>query len=73
MISSTEQSPIIVQLNNQIKNSKDAIILGMNRYVEGLKVSLNRYEQNQIENKGIVSQFPSKENELRSYAEVLIL
>ena len=68
LVSSTEQSPIIVQLNNQIKNSKDAIILGMNRYVEGLKVSLNRYEQNQIENKGIVSQFPSKENELRSYA-----
>lgn len=68
LVSAPEQSPLIKQLNIQLENGKGAIINSVNRYIEGLQVSLSRYQQFESETKGLVSSLPEKENKLRSYA-----
>ena len=67
LVSAAEQSPLIKQLNIQLENGKEAIINGVKRYIEGLQVSLSRYQQLESKTKGLVSSFPEKENKLRSY------
>lgn len=67
LVSATEQSPVIKQLNIQLENGKEAIINGVNRYIEGLQVSLRRYQQLESKTLGLVSSLPEKENKLRSY------
>tara|TARA_B110000003_G_scaffold14445_1_gene14174 strand:- start:3320 stop:5653 length:2334 start_codon:yes stop_codon:yes gene_type:complete len=68
LVSATEQSPVIKQLNIQLDNGKEAIINGVNRYIDGLQLSLRRYQQLESKTKGQVSLLPEKENQLRSYA-----
>ncbi len=68
LVSATEQSPVIKQLNIQLENGKEAIINGVNRYIDGLQLSLRRYQQLESKTKGQVSLLPEKENQLRSYA-----
>lgn len=67
LVSAQEQSPVIKQLNIQLDNGKEAIIKGVNRYIDGLQVSLTRYQQLENETKGLVSSLPEKENQLRSF------
>ena len=67
LVSAAEQSPLIKQLNIQLENGKEAIINGVKRYIEGLQVSLSRYQQLESKTKGLVSSLPEKENKLRSY------
>ncbi len=67
LVSAAEQSPVIKQLNIQLENGKEAIINGVKRYIEGLQVSLSRYQQLESKTKGLVSSLPEKENKLRSY------
>ena len=67
LVSAPEQSPVIKQLDIQLDNGKEAIIKGVNRYIDGLQVSLTRYQQLENETKGLVSSLPEKENQLRSF------
>ncbi|MBA31870.1 MAG: hypothetical protein CL748_05040 [Chloroflexi bacterium] len=68
LTSATEQSPLVLQLSKQLQNSKVAIIKGVNRYIEGLNVSLTRYQEMESKTREQVAKFPKKENTLRSYA-----
>ena len=68
LVSATEQSPVVLQLSRQLANAKAAIITGVNRYIEGLEVSLSRYQQMESKTRGLVAGLPTKENTLRAYA-----
>ena len=68
LISATEQSPLVKQFTDQLKKAKKAIIIGVERYVESLEVSISSYEQMENKTKGIIAELPSKESTLRSFA-----
>ncbi|MDB9913095.1 polysaccharide biosynthesis tyrosine autokinase [Flavobacteriaceae bacterium] len=68
LVSATEQSPVVLQLSSQLENAKAAIIKGVNRYVEGLEISLSRYQQMENKTRGLVAGLPNKENALKAYA-----
>ena len=68
LTSASEQSPLVLQLSKQLQNSKAAIIKGVNRYIEGLNVSLTRYQEMESKTRDQVAKLPKKENTLRSYA-----
>ena len=55
LVSAAEQSPLIKQLNIQLENGKEAIINGVKRYIEGLHVSLSRYQQLESKTKGCIN------------------
>jgi len=67
LVSATEQSPVVLQLSSQLQNAKAAIITGVDRYIEGLEVSISSYEQMESKTKGLVAELPSKESKLRSH------
>ena len=68
LISATTKSPMVRQLSSQLDNAKEAIITGVNRYIEGLQTSLSGFKNMEATTKGIVAGLPSKENALRAYA-----
>ena len=68
LMSATEQSPMVQQLSMQLKNSRAAIITGVNRYIESLELSLSRYQIMESNTRDQVAKLPTKENTLRSYA-----
>ena len=68
LISATTKSPMVLQLSSQLDNAKEAIITGVNRYIEGLQTSLAGFQNMEAKTKGIVAGLPSKENTLRAYA-----
>ena len=68
LISATTKSPMVLQLSSQLDNAKEAIITGVNRYIEGLQTSLSGFQSMEAKTKGIVAGLPSKENTLRAYA-----
>ena len=68
LISATTKSPMVMQLSSQLDNAKEAIIIGVNRYIEGLQTSLSSFQNMEAKTKGIVAGLPSKENALRAYA-----
>ena len=68
LVSATVKSPLVMQISSQLDNAKAAIVIGVNRYIEGLQTSLSGYQQMEFETKGIVAGLPSKENTLRAYA-----
>ena len=68
LISATTKSPMVLQLSSQLDNAKAAIVIGVNRYIEGLETSLSGFKSMEAKTKGIVASLPSKENTLRAYA-----
>ena len=66
LISATTKSPMVMQLSSQLDNAKEAIITGVNRYIEGLQTSLSSFQNMEAKTKGIVAGLPSKENTLRA-------
>ena len=68
LMSTTEQSPLVAQLSNQLERAKAAIITGVNRYIESLEVSLVSYQQLENRTRDLVASLPSKENTLRGFA-----
>jgi capsular exopolysaccharide synthesis family protein len=68
LISATTKSPMVIQLSSQLDNAKEAIVAGVNRYIEALQTSLSGFQNMEAKTKGIVAGLPSKENTLRAYA-----
>jgi len=68
LISATTKSPMVIQLSSQLDNAKEAIITGVNRYIEGLQTSLSGFKNMEVKTRGVVAGLPSKENTLRAYA-----
>ena len=68
LISATTKSPMVMQLSSQLDNAKAAIIIGVNRYIEGLQTSLSGFKNMEAKTRGVVAGLPSKENTLRAFA-----
>ena len=60
LISATNNSPLVLQINDQLKRLKKANLEGIIRYIENLEVSLSSYQKITDENLGIISEFPRK-------------
>ncbi len=68
LVSATEQSPLVIELSNQLNDTRAAIITGITRYIDGLNVSLSRYNELQQQTQSAVAGLPAKENTLRGFA-----
>ena len=68
LLSATEQSPLVIELSNQLNDTRAAIITGITRYIDGLNVSLSRYNELQQQTQSAVASLPAKENTLRGFA-----
>jgi len=68
LVSAPEQSPIIMQINRQLQQSKTAIIKGVKQHIESLKISVKSYQQLENQTRGLVASLPNKEKTLRRYA-----
>ena len=66
LISASTKSPMVMQLSSQLDNAKEAIIIGVNRYIEGLQTSLSSFKNMEATTRGVVAGLPSKENTLRA-------
>ena len=68
LISATNNSPLVLQINDQLKRLRKANLEGISRYIENLEVSLSSYQKISDENLGIISGFPQKGYKMRTLA-----
>jgi capsular exopolysaccharide synthesis family protein len=68
LVSTTNNSPLVLQINQQLDNLKKANLEGIRRYIKNLQVSLSSYQKINKETIGIVSGFPEKEYTMRTLA-----
>ena len=68
LVSANSKSPLVLQINQQLKRLKKANIEGIDRYIKNLKVSLSSYQEVNNESLGFVSGLPKKEYTLRTLA-----
>ena len=60
LISATNNSPLVLQITEQLNRLRKANLEGISRYIENLEVSLSSYQKITDENLGIISSFPEK-------------
>ncbi|MEK9614007.1 MAG: polysaccharide biosynthesis tyrosine autokinase [Flavobacteriaceae bacterium] len=60
--SSTEENPLVQQINNQLDDTRTAMISGMKKYINGLNISLLRYNEIQNQRRESVASLPEKES-----------
>jgi capsular exopolysaccharide synthesis family protein len=68
LVSASINSPVLVQITNQIKRLREANLEGISRYIENLKVSLSSYQKLNDETLNFVSKFPEKGYNMRTLA-----
>ena len=68
LVSATNNSPLVIQINQQLRKIKNANIEGISRYIENLKVSLSNYIKLNNETYSLVSNFPKKGYVMRTLA-----
>ena len=68
LVSTTEYSPVILKMNEQLNKLKKANIEGINSYIKNIQVSLFNYKKNNDKSMEDVSSFPEKEYYLRTLA-----
>ena len=68
LMSATQRSPMVIQLTEQLGATRMAIISGIEQYISGLEVSLNRFGQLQRQTEAAVTGLPAKEIALRGFA-----
>jgi capsular exopolysaccharide synthesis family protein len=68
LVSATENSPIIIKINKQLKNLRKANLEGISRYIKNLQVSLSSYENVNNETLSLVSRLPEKGYTMRTLA-----
>ena len=68
LMSATQRSPMVIQLTEQLGATRTAIISGIEQYISGLEVSLNRFGQLQRQTEAAVTGLPAKESALRGFA-----
>ena len=66
LVSTTEFSPLVIQINDQLKNLRKANLEGISLYIENIKLSLSSYQKNTDKNAGIISGFPEKGYTMRT-------
>jgi capsular exopolysaccharide synthesis family protein len=68
LVSASLNSPIVGQINNQLKRLREANLEGINRYISNLNVSLTNYKKLNDQTLQKVSKFPEKAYNLRTLA-----
>ncbi|MDC1168136.1 polysaccharide biosynthesis tyrosine autokinase [Flavobacteriaceae bacterium] len=68
LISATNNSPLVLEMNRQLKRLRKANLEGISRYVENLQVSLSSYQKINDKTLGIVAEFPEKAYTMRTLA-----
>ena len=68
LISATNNSPVVLEMNRQLKRLRKANLEGISRYVENLQVSLSSYQKINDKTLGIVAEFPEKAYTMRTLA-----
>jgi len=68
LVSTTNNSPLVLQINQQLDNLKKANLEGISRYIKNLQVSLSSYQKINKETMGIVSGYPEKGYTMRTLA-----
>jgi tyrosine-protein kinase Etk/Wzc len=68
LVSATENSPIIIRINEQLKNLRKANLEGISRYIKNLQVSLSSYEKINEKTQVEVSSLPKKGYTMRTLA-----
>ena len=68
LVSANSKSPLVIQINQQLRKLKNANIDGINRYIQNLKVSLSSYQEVNNESLGFVSGLPKKGYTFRTLA-----
>ena len=68
LISANENSPIIIKINEQLKNLRKANLEGISRYIKNLQVSLSNYEKINEKTQVEVSSLPEKGYTMRTLA-----
>jgi len=66
LVSATSSSPLVLQINQQLKRLKKANLEGIDRYIKNLQVSLSSYQKVNKESLGFVSGLPKKGYNLRT-------
>ena len=66
LISSTEENPVILKINDQLSQVKVNILSSLNNYVEGLRISLSRLNEREINYTNQINSLPEKEKDLKS-------
>ena len=68
LISANENSPIVIQINDQLDKLRKANLKGISRYIENLEVSLSNYQTINDKNKSLIAGFPKKGYTMRTLA-----
>ena len=68
LVSANENSPIIIQINEQLDKLRKANLKGINRYIENLQVSLSNYQKINNKNMSLIAGFPEKGYTMRALA-----
>lgn len=68
LVSANENSPIVIQINDQLDKLRKANLKGINRYIENLEVSLSNYQIINDKNRNLIAGFPKKGYTMRTLA-----
>ena len=68
LLSAPKNSPIILQITEQLERLKKANIEGVNTYIKNIQVSLSKYQTIKNESKETVSTLPEKGYAMRTLA-----
>ena len=65
LISSTEENPLVVNLNEKLEELNSSIVASVDAYLRNLKISLSNFERQENSSSGVLSSLPKKEKEIR--------
>ena len=68
LISASEKSPIVLQINEQLVKLREANVNGISRYVKNIKLSLSNYQKANDKNRNIISKLPENGYTMRTMA-----
>ena len=68
LVSANENSPIVIQINDQLNKLRKANLKGISRYIENIEVSLSNYQKTKDKNRSFIAGFPKKGYTMRTLA-----
>ena len=66
LMSSTEENPVVLKLNDQLEQLKNNILVSLDSYLNGLQTSYAKLEGRENQYSGEINSLPQKEKELKT-------
>lgn len=66
LMSSTEENPVVLKLNDQLEQLKNNILVSLDSYLNGLQTSYARLKGRESQYSGEINSLPQKEKELKT-------